>query len=98
VGAWDKEIGGINLFVEDLEQAKRFYQDIFSMEPVHQDADMAMFRFKNTMIFLNNAAGADKLIAPAKVGPPGAGPRAEYVIIVDDVDAAYAEIEKRASY
>ena len=93
MGEWKKEISGINLFVEDLDQAKRFYQDIFGMEPVHEDTDMTMFRFKNTMIFLNNAAEADKLIAPAQVGPPGAGPRAEYVIIVDDVDAVCAEIE-----
>jgi len=95
MGEWEKEIGGINLFVEDLDQAKQFYQDIFGMEPVHQDTDMAMFRFKNTMIFLNNAAEADKLIGPARVGPPGAGPRAEYVIIVDDVDAVCAEIKNK---
>ena len=96
MGEWEKEIGGINLFVEDLDQVKRFYQDIFDMTPVHEEAgDVAMFRFKNTMIFLNSAAGADKLIAPAQVGPPGAGPRAEYVIIVDDIDAVCAEIEKK---
>jgi predicted enzyme related to lactoylglutathione lyase len=92
---WEKKVGGINLFVEDLDQVKRFYQDIFGMAPVHEDSDVAMFRLKNLMIFLNDAAGAGKLIAPAQPGPPGAGPRAEYVIIVDDIDAVCAEIQQK---
>ena len=43
---WEKEIGGINLFVEDLDQTKRFYQDVFGMPPVHEETDMAMFRWR----------------------------------------------------
>lgn len=92
---WEKEIGAITLFVEDLDQARTFYQEVFGLQAMNPGADTAMFRFENTLLFLTEAAAADRLIAPAVVGSADAGPRSVFAIIVDDVDAVCAELDKK---
>jgi catechol 2,3-dioxygenase-like lactoylglutathione lyase family enzyme len=89
---WHKEIGAITLFVEDLDRASVFYQNVFDLQPGFQDETDAMFKLENTLLFLTKSSEASRLIAPAAVGGPGNGPRHVFAIIVGDVDAVCAEL------
>lgn len=93
--AWEKEIGAINLFVDDLDRSRTFYQDVFGLPVVIDEDDVVMFRFKSVPVFINKASAAHKLIGPAEVGSPDAGSRVQLVIIVDDVDAVCAELTEK---
>jgi catechol 2,3-dioxygenase-like lactoylglutathione lyase family enzyme len=89
---WQKNIAAITLFVEDLDRARSFYQDVFELEPAFTDETDAMFRLENTLLFLTKSAAAPRMIAPAVAGRPGNGPRHVFAIIVDDVDAVCGEL------
>ena len=95
MGEWQKEIGAITLFVEDLDRSKAFYQDVFDLPVMHQDDEGAMFRFAETFVFLTKSSAAHRMIAPATVGDPATGPRFVFAIIVEDVDAVSAELERK---
>jgi len=89
---WQKEIGAVTLFVEDLDRSKLFYQQVFDLQPSFEDETDTMFRLENTLLFLTKSSAASRMIAPAAVGDPGNGPRHVFAIIVDDVDAVCAEL------
>ena len=89
---WQKDIGAITLFVEDPGRSSSFYQAVFELKPMFEDATDVGFRLGNTMLFLTKSSEAGRLIAPAAVGRPGNGPRHVFAIIVDDVDAVCAEL------
>jgi len=97
MGEWQKVIGAITLFVEDLDRSTAFYQDVFELPVLHKDDDGAMFRFGDTLVFLTRSSAAGKMIAPATVGDAGAGPRFVFAIIVDDVDAVSAELDRKGT-
>lgn len=89
---WQKEIGAVTFFVEDLDRSKLFYQQVFDLQPGFADETDTMFRLENTLLFLTKSSAASRMIAPAAVGDPGNGPRHVFAIIVDDVDAVCAEL------
>jgi catechol 2,3-dioxygenase-like lactoylglutathione lyase family enzyme len=89
---WPKNIAAITLFVEDLDRARSFYQEVFELQPAFTDDTDAMFRLENTLLFLTKSAEAPRMIAPAVAGRPGNGPRHVFAVIVDDVDAVCAEL------
>jgi catechol 2,3-dioxygenase-like lactoylglutathione lyase family enzyme len=89
---WQKNIAAITLFVEDLDRARSFYQEVFELQPAFTDDTDAMFRLENTLLFLTKSAEAPRMIAPAVAGSPGNGPRHVFAVIVDDVDAVCAEL------
>lgn len=93
MSTWDKEIGAITLFVEDVDKSRAFYQDIFDLEPMHTDDDGTGFRLKNLYFFLSRSSAAPNMIAPLTAGSPGNGPRHVFAIIVPDVDAVCAELQ-----
>ncbi len=88
-------IYAITLFVEDLVRSKAFYQDVFAMSVVFEDANSAVFQFDSTLINLLKTTSAGGLIEPGRVADPGAGSRAVFTIRVDDVDAACVELKAR---
>jgi predicted enzyme related to lactoylglutathione lyase len=90
-----KNIEAITLFVEDLERSKLFYQAVFRLSVFFEDENSAVFRFENTLINLLKIPAARDLIAPGVVASAGAGSRFQFTIPVDDVDAAYLELEAR---
>jgi catechol 2,3-dioxygenase-like lactoylglutathione lyase family enzyme len=90
-----KAIDAITLFVEDLEESKRFYQDVFALPVFHADANSAVFKFENTLINLLKIPAARGLIEPGVVADPRAGSRFQLTIPVDDVDAACAQLRAR---
>ncbi len=89
---WEKEIGAISLFVEDLSRSRAFYERAFGMSAVNEDDVSVMFRFKNTLVFLTKVGAADEIIGPVPVAAPGGGARSEFAIIVADVDGVCAEL------
>jgi catechol 2,3-dioxygenase-like lactoylglutathione lyase family enzyme len=98
VSAWsttNKSIGAITLFVEDLDRAKAFYQDVFGLPVVFTDDNSAIFKFDSTIINLLRTTEAHGLIEPATVAGPEAGSRFQFSIWVDDVDAICADLAER---
>ena len=88
-------IAAITLFVEDLDEAKRFYTEVFEL-PVHwEDENSAVFLFGETMINLLKVTEAPELVAPANVGSPNDGVRFQFTIGVEDVDAKVEELKAR---
>ena len=95
MGSWPRSIGAITPFVEDLEAAKQFYQDVFGLPIKFEDDDSAVFDFGNTIINLLKTTAARELIDPAAVASREAGSRLQLTIQVDDVDATSAELATR---
>jgi lactoylglutathione lyase len=95
MSTWEKEIGAITLFVEDLDKSKAFYEEIFDLEPTFTEADGAGFRLKNLYFFLTKSSAAPNMIAPWAAGSAGNGPRHVFAIIVPDVDAVCAELQAK---
>ena len=93
--SWPAGISAITLFAEDLPATKRFYEEVFGLPVYYEDENSAVFNFGNTLINLLVATEAPELIEPAVVGGPEAGPRVQFTITVDDVDATCAELAKR---
>lgn len=94
-GSWPRGISAITLFVEDLEAAKAFYGKVFGLPVTFEDADSAVFGFGNTIVNLLADSAARELIEPGAVARPGAGPRVQLTITVDDVDAMCADLRSR---
>jgi catechol 2,3-dioxygenase-like lactoylglutathione lyase family enzyme len=92
---WAGRVGAITLFVEDLDAAKRFYQEVFGLPVKFEDDDSAVFDFGNTIINLLDVAAAPSLIDPALVASRDAGSRLQLTVEVEDVDAVCAELSAR---
>ena len=95
MGPWPSGISAITLFVEDLGEAKRFYQEVFGLPVTFEDDNSAVFNFGTTLINLLTTTAAIELIEPATIASDPAGSRFQLTITVDDVDAMCAELTKR---
>ena len=94
-GAWPGAIAAITLFVEELEEAKRFYGDTFGLPVFYEDDNSAVFKFGETLVNLLKTSEAPSLVAPARVASPDAGVRFQFTLRVDDVDAMCDEVRAR---
>lgn len=92
---WPAAISAITLFVEDLDETRQFYVEVFGLTVTYEDADSAVFSFGNTLINLLKSTAAIELVGPATVGEADSGPRMQFTIQVDDVDAMCAELARR---
>ena len=90
-----KDVSAISLFVEDLETAKSFYEDVFGVDVVFEDATSACVKFDRLFINLLLASAAQEQVEPGVVAGRDAGSRFQLSIWVDDVDAVYATLEER---
>ena len=95
--AWPKKIEAVTLFVEDLQRAKAFYQEVFGLRLVFEDGNSAVFRIGETLINLLHTPAAHDLIAPAAVADPTAGASAQFTIEVEDVDALAAALQQQGA-
>lgn len=93
--AWPGAIAAITLFVEDLESARSFYQDVFDLPVFFEDDDSAVFKFGETLVNLLRASEAPELVAPAAVASPTAGARFQLTLGVADVDATCEQLRAR---
>jgi catechol 2,3-dioxygenase-like lactoylglutathione lyase family enzyme len=88
-------ISAITLFVEDLDAARTFYDEVFGL-PIHfEDSHSAVFRFGDMLVNLLIEPAAPELISPAELAPRAAGSRMVLTLTVDDVDATCAELADR---
>ena len=95
VAAWPGGIAAITLFVEDLDEAKRFYGEVFELPVVYEDENSAVFRFGETLVNLLQASEAPGLVDPATVADREAGVRFQFTLEVQDVDAMAEELQRR---
>src|SRR4051794_21206861 len=93
--SWVNGISAITLFQEDLDAAKRFYQDVFELPIQFEDEDSAVFRFGGTLVNLLKVSEAAELIGPAAVAPRDSGSRLQLTLAVDDVDAMCERLAAR---
>jgi catechol 2,3-dioxygenase-like lactoylglutathione lyase family enzyme len=92
---WPGRIAAITLFVEDLDSAKRFYQDVFGLPIHYEDESSAVFEFGDTLVNLLKSTEAPELIEPAPAASPEAGVRFQFTVGVDDVDSMCEELNRR---
>jgi catechol 2,3-dioxygenase-like lactoylglutathione lyase family enzyme len=92
---WPGGIAAMTLFVEDLEAARRFYQEVFRLPVFYEDDNSTVFRFGDTLVNLLRASEAPSLVAPATVAPPEAGIRFQFTLGVEDVDSMSDELRSR---
>jgi catechol 2,3-dioxygenase-like lactoylglutathione lyase family enzyme len=90
---WEKQIAAINLIVRDLERSKAFYCEVFGLPLQHEDEDSAMFRFKETYVFLQRGK-ADRHRPPPDVLDLAQNGVGQFAIIVEDADAVHAELDQ----
>ena len=90
-----QSVGAITMFVEDPRRSKEFYERVFDLEAVYEDAAAVAFKFEHTIVNLLQTPAARSLIEPAVVAPPGGGSSFQLTIWVDDADAACAELATR---
>lgn len=92
---WARSIFALTLFVEDLDATKQYYQNVFGLPVLFEDADSAAFKFGDTLVNLLKISEAGELVEPAKVGGRDAGARFIFTIHVDDVDQMCKELAAR---
>jgi catechol 2,3-dioxygenase-like lactoylglutathione lyase family enzyme len=67
------ELEVITLFVENLQEAKAFYTNVFGLQVLYEDHDSAVIQLKNAKIDLLVTSEAHRLIAPTLVAAAGTG-------------------------
>jgi len=87
INSWAQNIFAVTLFTEDLNESKRFYEQVFGLSLVFEGDTSAVFKIGETLINLLKITSADELVTPAKVANPDDGARLVFTIHVDDVDA-----------
>jgi catechol 2,3-dioxygenase-like lactoylglutathione lyase family enzyme len=85
----------ITLFVDDIGEARSFYQTVFTPEIVYEDAVSAVLKFAGTMVNLLESTQARELVAPLSVAKSQSGSRILLTVKVDDTDAVCAELRRR---
>jgi catechol 2,3-dioxygenase-like lactoylglutathione lyase family enzyme len=90
---WPGGIAAITLFMDDLDAAKSFYENVFGLPVVYEDANSAVFKFGETLVNLLRATEAPSLVAPAAVAPADSGVRFQFTLEVEDVDATCDELK-----
>jgi catechol 2,3-dioxygenase-like lactoylglutathione lyase family enzyme len=90
-----KTISAMSLFVEDLQKAKSFYQEVFDVPVVFEDDVSVVVQFDNLIINLLQVSQAHTLIDPGVVAGRESGSRFQISIWVDDVDAVCSDLEQR---
>ena len=77
----------VTLFVDDIVEAKAFYERVFEAEVIYEDEVSRVLKFEGVMINLLQAAQAPQLVQPGPVASAKAGVGLLLTIKVADVDA-----------
>jgi lactoylglutathione lyase len=93
--SWPGDIRAVTLFVEDLEETKRFYLEVFGLPVTFEDDNSAVFTFGSVLVNLLSTTAAPELIEPAVVADRDSGSRLVFTLEVEDVDAMCAELATR---
>ena len=92
---WVQGISATTIFTDDLAATKRFYQEVFAVPIIFEDAQSAAFDFGNTVINLLDSSQAAGLIGPGQVARQTDGSRIQTTLTVEDVDAVCAMLVAR---
>ena len=87
-----KNMHAITLFVRDAKKTKLFYQKVFDVTPIFEDANSAAFMFDKICVNLLSQSEVPGLIDPAKAGKQESGSRFLLTVFVEDVDAACVQL------
>jgi catechol 2,3-dioxygenase-like lactoylglutathione lyase family enzyme len=90
-----QSVGAITMFVQDPKRSKAFYERVFEVVPVYEDANAVAFEFENTIVNLLRTSEAHDLIGPATVAAADAGSRFQLTIWVEDTDGVCEELAVR---
>ncbi|WP_426127060.1 VOC family protein [Pararhizobium sp. PWRC1-1] len=85
----------ITLFIDDIDEAKSFYQTVFTPDILYEDDVSAILKFSGTLVNLLKSTEAPELVTPSTVAKPFSGSRVLLTIKVDDTDAVCAELHRR---
>lgn len=85
----------VTLFVDDIQEAKAFYRNVFEPEVVYEDNVSSVLKFGGAMVNLLDVSEAPELVEPVPVAPSSAGARVLLTIKVDDADAVCAMLKER---
>jgi catechol 2,3-dioxygenase-like lactoylglutathione lyase family enzyme len=85
-------IEAITLFAEDLATARRFYEEVFGLSAVFEDAVSAAYRLGPQLLNVLHASQAPELVTPLAIGAADQGPRLMFTIHVASVDAICAQL------
>lgn len=91
--SWANEVNAITLFVEDIDNTRKFYIDQFGLTLFFEDSVSIVFKVGNLLINFLKVSAADELIAPAKVGSGKSDSLMVLTIYVKDVDVKYTELK-----
>lgn len=89
-----KKVDCCTLFVENLASTRAFYEDVFGLKIVYEDAVSAVLKLENLMINLLQISQAPELIEPAKVAGDSSGSRFMFTILVKNVDSVCEQLKK----
>lgn len=84
----------ITLFVQDLEESKRFYASIFDFEVAYEDEVSWVIRIGALMINLLQLSEASELVDPLVPSSDKSSPTMLLTSRVDDVDVTCTQIAK----
>ncbi|WP_055045718.1 VOC family protein [Devosia sp. A16] len=82
----------VTLFVDDLEQTRRFYEEVFAPQVLFEDEAGAVLQFAGMAVNLLRISDAPELVTPRQVGARTDGPRVMFTVKVEDCRAAHAEL------
>jgi uncharacterized glyoxalase superfamily protein PhnB len=85
----------ITLFVDDILDARAFYQRVFDAAVIFEDAVSYVMRFEGLMINLLQASEAPELVKPESVAKEKSGSRILLTVRVKDVDAVCTLLRSR---
>ncbi|TYP73336.1 VOC family protein [Paenibacillus methanolicus] len=85
----------ITLFVEDFQQVKTFYREVFGIQAVYEDEVSAVFDFGNMSVNLLNISASYELMKPGTIATRESGSRFLLTIRVDDLSSVCTELEQR---
>lgn len=90
---WAKQIGALNLMVDDLGAMKRFYRDVLGLEPLDEEEDTAIYQLGGLYLALRydraHQASPTDAAALARLGV------GQFALPVENVDEVAADLEKR---
>ncbi len=85
----------VTLFVDDIDEARAFYQTVFAAEVIYTDAVSQVLNFNGLWVNLLQISQASQLVSPLPVAPSQAGSRMLLTIRVVDVDAVCDNLSSR---
>jgi lactoylglutathione lyase len=86
------KIDAVTLFVADPRSSREFYERVFEVKVLVEDANSVAFAFEGAIINVLARAAAPELVAPADVATANSGASFQITLEVDDVDQACARL------